>query len=130
VLGRSETDHRAHKCTLCYDRQKDGIEPACARACPTDSIVFGPVEQLRERARERLEKVRENRPTAYLYGESDAGEYKRLNAFFLLTEEPAAYNLPPAPHMPTVGMKTRYMWGAAVGLGLSLLSAVLLGKKR
>ena len=130
VLGRSETDHRAHKCTLCYDRQKDGIEPACARACPTDSIVFGPVEQLRERARERLEKVRENRPTAYLYGESDAGEYKRLNAFFLLTEEPAAYNLPPAPHMPTVGMKTRYMWSAGVGLGLSLLSAVLLGRRR
>jgi formate dehydrogenase iron-sulfur subunit len=130
VLGRSETDHRAHKCTLCYDRQKDGIEPACARACPTDSIVFGPVEQLRERARERLEKVRENRPAAYLYGESDAGEYKRLNAFFLLTEEPAAYNLPPAPYMAPAGMKTRYLWSAAVGLGLSLLSAVLLGKKR
>jgi formate dehydrogenase iron-sulfur subunit len=130
VLGRSEADGRAHKCTLCYDRQKDGIEPACAKACPTDSIVFGPVEELRQRARERLGEVRMRNPSAYLYGESDAGEYKRLNAFFLLTEEPAAYNLPEGPTMPTAGMGRKYMWSAAVGLGLSVLSAVVLGRKR
>lgn len=129
VLGRSEADNTAHKCTLCYDRQKDGIEPACAKACPTDSILFGPVEQLRERAKERLEKVRaEGHEKAYLYGADDAGEYRRLNAFFLLTEEPAAYNLPEAPHMPTATMKRRYMWSAAVGIGLSVLSAVVLGR--
>lgn len=130
VLGRSEVDHKAHKCTLCYDRQKDGIEPACAKACPTDSIVFGPVEELRKRAKERLNVVQEKQPGAYLYGESDAGEYKRLNAFFLLTEEPAAYNLPEAPIMPTSGMKTKYMWSAVVGVGLSLVSALVLGRKR
>jgi formate dehydrogenase iron-sulfur subunit len=130
VLDRSPVDHRAHKCTLCYDRQKDGIEPACAKACPTDAIQFGPVADLRQKAKERLGKVRERQPDAYLYGESDAGEYKRLNAFFLLTEEPAAYNLPEAPIMPTTGMKQKYMWSAAVGLGLSLVSALVLGKKR
>jgi formate dehydrogenase iron-sulfur subunit len=130
VLGRSEEDGRAHKCTLCYDRQKDGIEPACAKACPTDAITFGPVEDLRLRANERLKQVRAGGESqAYLYGADDAGEYKRLNAFFLLTEEPAAYNLPEAPHMPTASMKRRYMWSAAVGLGLSLLSAVVLGRK-
>jgi formate dehydrogenase iron-sulfur subunit len=129
VLERSEIDHKAHKCTLCYDRQKDGIEPACARACPTDSIQFGPVEELRQRARERLGEVRAREPQAYLYGADDAGDYKRLNAFFLLTEEPAAYNLPPAPIMPTASMKRKYMWSAAVGIGLSLVSAVVLGRK-
>jgi formate dehydrogenase iron-sulfur subunit len=130
VLGRSEVDGRAHKCTLCYDRQKDGIEPACARACPTDSILFGPVEDLRRRARERLDQVRARGQTgAYLYGADDAGEYKRLNAFFLLTEEPAAYNLPEAPHMPTAGMKRRYAWSAAAGLVLSLVSALILGRR-
>ena len=129
VLGRSEEDGRAHKCTLCYDRQKDGIEPACARACPTDSILFGPVEELREKARARLEKVKQREPNAYLYGADDAGEYKRLNAFFLLTEEPAAYNLPEAPHMPTASMKRRYMWSAAVGAVLSLASAFILARK-
>ncbi len=130
VLSRSEEDGKAHKCTLCYDRQKDGIEPACAKACPTDSIVFGPVEELRLKARERLGEVRMREPKAYLYGESDAGEYKRLNAFFLLTEEPAAYNLPEAPTMPTASMKQKYMWSAAVGIGLSLVSVVVFGRKR
>lgn len=127
VLARSTQDHRAHKCTLCYDRQKDGIEPACAKACPTDSIQFGPVEELRERARARLQEVRERgQQKAYLYGADDAGEYKRLNAFFLLTEEPAAYNLPPAPRSPSAGMKQRYIWSAVVGVGLSLASAAIL----
>src|SRR5207302_10262737 len=51
VLDRNPDDGRAHKCTLCYDRQKDGITPACAKACPTESIQFGPVSVLRERAR-------------------------------------------------------------------------------
>ena len=130
VLGRSEEDGRAHKCPLCYDRQKDGIEPACAKACPTDAITIGPVEELRARAGERLKKVRAGGESkAYLYGADDAGEYKRLNAFFLLTEEPAAYNLPEAPHMPTASMKRRYMWSAAVGLGLSLLCSAVLGRK-
>ncbi len=129
VLGRSEADHVAHKCTLCYDRQKDGLEPACAKACPTDSILFGPVDELREKARERLEKVRANgQPKAYLYGADDAGEYKRLNAFFLLTDEPAAYNLPEAPYQPMASMMRKYAWSAAVGLGLSLVSAVVLGR--
>jgi len=130
VLGRSEVDHKAHKCTLCYDRQLDGIEPACAKACPTDAITFGPVEELRKMARNRVVKVREKQPNAYLYGESDAGEYKRLNAFFLLTEEPAAYNLPEAPTMPTAGMKRKYLWSAVVGVGLSLVSAAVLGRGR
>ncbi|GAC1432239.1 MAG: 4Fe-4S dicluster domain-containing protein [Chloroflexota bacterium] len=127
VLGRSKSDGAAHKCTLCYDRQKDGMEPACAKACPTDSIQFGPVSQLRERARRRLGDLHERGKTnAYLYGEDDAGQYKRLNAFFLLEDEPAAYNLPPAPRRPTTLMVRRYLWSAAVGLGLTVAGAVAL----
>jgi formate dehydrogenase iron-sulfur subunit len=128
VLERSEVDHRAHKCTLCYDRQKDCIEPACAKACPTDSIQFGPVEELRRRAQERLGQVRVREPDAYLYGAEPSGDYSSLNAFFLLTEEPAAYNLPPAPTMPTATMGKKYLWSALVGVGLSLVSAVVLGR--
>ena len=100
VLGRSEADGKAHKCTLCYDRQRDGLEPACAKSCPTDSIQFGPFAELRERARARVEECSrgERAPT------SMARQLRRvqaLNAFFLLTEEPAAYNLPPAPRRPS-----------------------------
>ncbi len=127
VLGRSESDGLAHKCTLCYDRQRDGLEPACAKACPTDSILFGPVEKLKEQARERVSTLHARGTSeAYLYGADDAGEYKSLNAFFLLTEDPAAYNLPPAPRRPSATMNKRYLWSALVGVSLTALSALAL----
>jgi formate dehydrogenase iron-sulfur subunit len=130
VLGRSEADGKAHKCTLCYDRQRDGLEPACAKSCPTDSIQFGPISQLREHAQQRVAELRgRGERKAYLYGADDAGEYKRLNAFFLLTEEPAAYNLPPAPVRPSAHMAQRYLWSAVVGIGLSVLSAVAMRRR-
>ena len=58
VIERREEDGRAHKCTLCYDRLGAGMEPACAKACPTESIQFGPLDELRERARLRVEDLR------------------------------------------------------------------------
>ncbi len=131
VLGRSRSDGIVHKCTLCYDRQRDGLEPACAKSCPTDSIQFGPVSELKERARWRVEELHARGQTeAYLYGADDAGEYKSLNAFFLLTEEPAAYNLPPAPRRPSAMMTRRYLWSAAVGIGLSVAGALMLNAGR
>jgi formate dehydrogenase iron-sulfur subunit len=127
VLSRSESDGLAHKCTLCYDRQRDGMEPACGKACPTESIQFGPVSELRERAHRRVEELHARGQTeAYLYGADDAGQYKALNAFFLLTDEPAAYNLPPAPRRPSSLMMQRYVWSAAVGIGLSVAGAIAL----
>jgi formate dehydrogenase iron-sulfur subunit len=130
VIARSETDGAAHKCTLCYDRQRDGFEPACAKACPTQSILFGKVSDLREHAKHRLEEVQARGEVgAYLYGAEPSGEYSALNAFFLLTEEPAAYNLPPAPVRPSARMLTRYFWSAAVAVGLSAATAVLLGRE-
>ena len=129
VLGRSEDDGLAHKCTLCYDRQKDGLEPACAKSCPTDSIVFGPVSELRERAEKRVTELHtQGTGEAYLYGADDAGEYGSLNAFFLLTEEPAAYNLPEAPRRPATHMLSRYLWSAAVGIGISMIGAIAAAK--
>ena len=55
--GRTEEDGRAFKCTFCYDRQKVGLKPACAKACPTESIKFGEIGSLRERAEERVEEL-------------------------------------------------------------------------
>ena len=130
VICRIAQDGRAHKCTLCYDRQKDGLEPACAKTCPTDAIRFGPVAHLRDLARRRLGEVRAGGHTgAYLYGAEGTGEYASLNAFFLLTEEPAAYNLPPAPRRPAARMGERYAWSAVVGIGLTVVGALLFGAK-
>ena len=52
-------DGKAHKCTLCYDRLKGGLEPACAKACPTDSIQFGELSDLHARAHRRVAALHE-----------------------------------------------------------------------
>lgn len=129
VLDRAKSDGRVHKCTLCYDRQKDGLEPACAKACPTDSIVFGPVSALRERAARRLEQVRERgEGGAYLYGADPAGEYSALGAFFLLTDRPEHYNLPAAPRRPNAHLARHYGWAALTAAALAGFSAWALGR--
>ncbi len=110
VLDRREGDGRVWKCTMCYDRQKDGMEPACAQACPTDSIQYGPLEELREKANGRLEMLVEAGATdAHLYG-ADEEEYG-MGAFFLLLDAPEVYRLPPDPEV--VSRKFKSLWGSA-----------------
>jgi formate dehydrogenase iron-sulfur subunit len=98
VIDRDPYDGRAAKCTLCYDRLEDGLEPACAKACPTDSIQFGPYDELVERAKGRVVELHERGlESAYLYGAGDAPEDQlagELGAFFLLTEPPERFGLP------------------------------------
>jgi formate dehydrogenase major subunit len=131
VLGRNESNGRAHKCTLCYDRQKDGLEPACAKACPTDSIIFGPVGELRGKAVARLQQLHSiGRTGAYLYGMDSTGTYSALNAFFLLTDRPSTYNLPEMPARPVNYMKAGYLFGFAASIALSATSAWFLRRKR
>jgi formate dehydrogenase iron-sulfur subunit len=97
--GVIEMDHDkgvAQKCTLCYDRLQGGLEPACAKACPTQSIQFGPVEELKARAAQRLDDLHaQGVSEAQLYGADDS-VYGGLNAFFLLMHEPETYELPNA----------------------------------
>jgi len=117
VIDLNPHDGKAHKCTLCYDRLKGGLEPACAKACPTDSIQFGEVETLHERARQRVDRLyADGRRDAYLYGAPDTpgatGDIGSLNCFFLLTDRPEVYNLPEAPTLP----RTRVLGGMLRGL--------------
>jgi formate dehydrogenase iron-sulfur subunit len=89
VLEQREGDGRVWKCTLCYDRLGDGLEPACAKACPTDSIQFGELEQLRERAERRLERFTDaGVEDARLYGADPDDGVGGFGAFFLLLDEP------------------------------------------
>ena len=94
VIQMDETNKVAQKCTLCYDRLQGSLEPACAKTCPTDSINFGPVDELREMAKQRVETLHSQGVTqAYLYGADDS-IYGGLNAFFLLMDKPEVYKLP------------------------------------
>jgi formate dehydrogenase iron-sulfur subunit len=97
VIGASPPLKIARKCTLCYDRLKNGMEPACSQACPTDSIQFGPIQDLFTRAEERVRQLHTQGETrAYLYG-ADEEIMGGLNSFFLLVDKPEIYALPRAP---------------------------------
>ena len=107
---RRREDGRVWKCTLCYDRLKGGHEPACAKACPTDSIQFGEVDELRERAHERLAKVQEQGWNgAQLYGDDPDDGVGGFGAFFLLLDEPEVYGLPPDPVVTTKHLQEMWM---------------------
>jgi formate dehydrogenase iron-sulfur subunit len=125
-------DGKAHKCTLCYDRLKGGLEPACAKACPTNSIQFGPLDELQRRARRRVDDLRrQGVDGAYLYGvrEGDdapgtTGGIGDLHAFFLLTDRPEVYNLPAAPTLPSGRVRSGLLAGLATMAGFALAAAV------
>ena len=122
---RGGADGGVHKCTLCYDRTRDGMTPACAQACPTESIQFGPLEQLRRRAGERLAQVVEaGTPGARLYGEDPDDGVGGFGAFFLLLDEPEVYGLPAAPVDATRHLAS--MWRAAAAAGAGLLGTIAL----
>ncbi|HEY8114488.1 MAG TPA: 4Fe-4S dicluster domain-containing protein [Actinomycetes bacterium] len=124
VIERREEDGRAWKCTMCYDRLHDGLEPACAKACPTDSIQFGPLDELRERAADRVDQLRSSGvPEARLYGEDPADGVGGDGAFFLLLDEPEVYGLPPDPVVPTRDLARIYGFAAAAA-GALLAAAV------
>jgi formate dehydrogenase iron-sulfur subunit len=128
VIDRRQSDGGAHKCTLCYDRLGDGLMPACAKACPTESIQFGPVDELRERARRRVGHLRDaGRPEARLYGADPNDGVGGAGAFFLLLDEPEVYGLPPDPVVTTRDLPRmwRHAAVAAAGLAVSAVAACL-----
>ncbi len=131
VIARDEHgDHMAHKCTLCYDRLKDDMVPACAKACPTDSIVFGEVQQLKAQARERVGLLRERGVNeARLYGVDDDILDGGLNSFFLLLDEPAVYNLPENPSRPANHVAPASFWAIVAAMVLGLLGIIFFKKE-
>ncbi|MFJ2345968.1 4Fe-4S dicluster domain-containing protein [Streptomyces antimycoticus] len=123
VIDVRPEDGGAHKCTLCYDRLGAGQEPACAKTCPTDSIQFGPLDELRERAAARVEELhRVGVEDARLYGHDPKDGVGGDGAFFLLLDEPEVYGLPPDPVVTTRDLPS--MWRHAGAAALTLLGGV------
>ncbi len=134
VLDKREIDDdgRVWKCTLCYDRTREGLTPACAQACPTESIQYGPLEELRARAADRLEHVVEaGFAGARLYGHDPDDGIGGFGAFFLLLDEPQVYGLPPDPVDTTrdLGQMWRAAAAAAGVLALSTVAAFVGGRR-
>ncbi len=124
VVQKNEADGRAFKCTFCYDRQKVGLEPACAKACPTESIKFGELDDLRLRAQVRLSELHSRgMEDAQIYDPVDTS-VKGIHAFFITRGDPRQYNLPPKPEVPTVYLRDAWT-SSAIGAGLLLAGSVL-----
>jgi formate dehydrogenase iron-sulfur subunit len=132
VLDQREGDGRVWKCTLCYDRLRDDKEPACAQACPTGSIQFGELSDLRERAEKRLKQMADaGQAEARLYGADSDDGVDGFGAFFLLLDEPEVYGLPPDPVVTTrdVGEVWAGVFAGAAALGAGIAAAFIGGRK-
>jgi len=131
VIGMNQSTGTAHKCTLCYDRLQGGMEPACAKACPTQSIQFGPLADLQKAADVRLAALQSQGVTqAQLYGRDDT-VYGGLNAFFLLMDKPETYGLPNADNAKLPGRNNLGGYiGAAITAALAVVGGLVAFRRR
>ncbi len=117
VIHMSPSRNVAQKCTFCYDRLQNGLVPACAQACPTESIQFGPIDELKKRAQARLGQLhRQGNAKAHLYG-ADEQILGGLNSFYLLLDQPEVYGLPSQPKLPSRSVPRSAFW--------SILTAIM-----
>jgi formate dehydrogenase iron-sulfur subunit len=131
VIDINHVSGTAQKCTLCYDRTSVGLEPACSKACPTDSIQFGPIAELQQRAQRRVEQLQaQGESKAQLYGADRNGPLGGLNAFFLLVDEPEAYGLPRDPQLPTRNLVKSSMLSTLGAVVMTAIAALTLRAKR
>jgi formate dehydrogenase iron-sulfur subunit len=132
VIDIRPEDGRAWKCTLCYDRLGAGMEPACAKACPTDSIQFGVLDELREKAAERVDVLHKaGVGQARLYGDDPADGVGGDGAFFLLLDEPEVYGLPPDPVVTTRDLPAMWKRAALAAAGVvATVAAAFVGARR
>jgi formate dehydrogenase iron-sulfur subunit len=129
VIARSEVDHGAHKCTLCYDRLQIDEQPACAKACPTGSIAFGPLDELAERGRARVAELQGRGATgARLWGDSTELA-QGLHALFVLSDDPRKHGLPVTARTGRHNLLPSYAGHLAVGLAWAALSAFSLRRR-
>jgi formate dehydrogenase iron-sulfur subunit len=132
VIETRKDDGRAFKCTMCYDRLTDGLMPACATACPTQSIQFGDLDELQERADARLATLQsQGVESARLYGRDEDDGVGGAGAFFLLLDEPEVYGLPPDPVVTTRDLPSMWRHAAAAALTVAAtVAAAFLGGRR
>ena len=131
VIDINPVSGTAQKCTLCYDRLQVGLEPACSKACPTDSIQFGTIAELRTRAHKRVDQLKaQGVSEARLYGDDPNGPLGGLNAFYLLVDRPEVYRLPVNPQLPSRNLNQGGTLSVASAAVLTVLALVGIRKRR
>ena len=124
VVQKNPTDGRAFKCTFCYDRQKAGLMPACAKACPTESIKFGEINEVKQAAHARIDELHSRgMHDAQLYDPIDTS-VGGTHSIFITRGDPKIYNLPPNPQVPTVYLKAGWR-SSALAAGVLVLTSLV-----
>ena len=121
-------DGKAHKCTLCYDRLQQGREPACAQACPTESIRFGDVTDLMQQAEQRVAQLKAEKVDAYIYGKEEI--VGGLNSFYRLVDKPEVYGLPSKPELPSHNVDTGFELSGLAAAAVAVAGLVSFRKDR
>jgi formate dehydrogenase iron-sulfur subunit len=130
VIDINPVSHTAQKCTLCYDRLQNGLQPACSKACPTESIRFGPIAELKKIAQQRVDQLHAlGEQRARLYGADDKF-LGGLNSFYLLVDNPEVYGLPANPKLPTRNLRLSSLFSTAGAILIGLLGIITLRKQR
>ena len=122
VIGFDRLTNKARKCTFCIDRLENGMQPACAAACPTGSIIFGDRRELIAKAMKRVDQLKASgKANARIYGIDEVDGTAML---YVLADNPEKYGLPADPQVP---IQTR-IWNAVFKpLRLLVVVAVALG---
>lgn len=118
VIDRRPEDGRAFKCTFCYDRQKAGLKPACATACPTDSIQFGDLDELRARAQARVVQLEARGVTDASIYDPRGSSVGGTHAIFLVRGDQRDFNLPAAPEVPTIHLRDGWRSAALAAVAI------------
>ena len=83
---RDEKTGGMAKCTMCIDRIKEGLLPACVKTCPTGAMNFGDRAKILDMAKNRLKEVKATSPKAQLLN----AEVHRT--IFLVVDDPKRYH--------------------------------------
>ena len=94
-----EETHKSTKCDFCTDRIAMGLEPACAKTCPTGAIQFGDRDKMVALAESRINELRRVNPLAQTYGINERG-IGGTHMLYVLEAPPEVYGLPKDPAVP------------------------------
>jgi formate dehydrogenase iron-sulfur subunit len=73
------------KCTMCFDRVKGDMPPACVKSCPTGAMVFGGRREILELASQRVAELKKTYPKAQVIKPDE------VRVIYIVTDDPQKY---------------------------------------